>query len=184
MTISDWFVIVAILLAPLVAIQIQKYLEKRKEERERKMRIFRTLMTTRATPLDAKHVEALNTIDIEFYKNYKVVDAWSLLLDNYLDYPKDLNEPNFQSRLDACVAKSNELLTDLLYEMAKALNYRFDKVHLKRGVYQPKGHTDYWFDQEIIRRSLVNILSGQAPIPIRIIDSTTKEETQEKKSKE
>jgi hypothetical protein len=138
-------------------------------------------MTTRATPLSLQHVEALNTIDIEFYKDQKVIDAWKLLLDNYLDYPKDPKAPNFQSKLDASVAKSGDLLTDLLYEMGKSLDYSFDKVHLKREVYIPKGHTDIIIDQEIIRRSLVSILLGQAPIPIKIVDTEIIGEKQEEK---
>jgi hypothetical protein len=184
MTISDWLVIIAILLAPLVAIQIQKYMENNREKRNRKMNIFRTLMATRGFPLNPQHVEALNMIDIEFYKNQKVVDTWKLLLDNYLNFPKDPKEPNFQSRLDACVKASNELLADLLYEMANALNYSFDKVHLKRGVYIPKGHTDIIVDQEIIRRSLVSVFLGQLPIPIKIINSKNEGKAKEDNKKE
>jgi len=81
MNISDWLAILAILAAPIVALQIQKYIEDRKEIRARKMQIFRTLMATRATRLDAKHIEALNMIDIEFFKNEKVTEKWKLLLD-------------------------------------------------------------------------------------------------------
>ena len=81
MTISDWLVIVIILLAPLLAIQTQKYIENSREKKARKMKIFRTLMATRGNPLSPQHVEALNMIDIEFYENKKIVDGWKLLLD-------------------------------------------------------------------------------------------------------
>jgi hypothetical protein len=37
MNISDWLAILAILAAPIVALQIQKYIEDRKEIRARKM---------------------------------------------------------------------------------------------------------------------------------------------------
>ena len=184
MIISDWLVIVIILLAPLLAIQTQKYIENSREKKARKMKIFRTLMATRENPLNPQRVEALNMIDIEFYKNKKIVDAWKLLLDSYSDFPKGPKEPNFQSRLDSCITKSNELLTDLLYEMAKSLNYSFDKVHLKRGLYFPKAHADILADQEIIRRSLVDVLLGQVPIPIRIINSKSEEEKREDNKKE
>jgi len=184
MIISNWLVIVIILLAPLLAIQTQKYIENSREKKARKMKIFRTLMATRGNPLSPQHVEALNMIDIEFCENKKIVDAWKLLLDKYLDFPKDPKKPNFQSRLDSCVTKSNELLTDLLYEMAKSLNYSFDKVHLKRDVYMPRGHTDILIDQEIIRRSLVKVLLGQVPIPIKIINSENEGEKREGNKKE
>lgn len=175
MTISDWLVIVAILLAPLIAVQVQKYVENQVEKKQRKMRVFKTLMATRATPISPQHVESLNMIDIEFHKEKKIVEAWKLMLDNFENFPKNPNEPNFQTRLDSSVEKSKELLSDLLYEMAKSLNYEFDKVHLKRGAYIPKGHADVILDQEIIRRSLVNVLLGRNPIPVKIIDSNREE---------
>jgi len=184
MTISDWLVIVVILLAPLLAIQTQKYIENSREKKARKMKIFRTLMATRGNPLSPQHVEALNMIDIEFYKNQKIVDKWELLLENYLNFPKDPNDSNFQSRLDSCVTKSNELLTDLLYEMAESLNYSLDAIYLRRGMDIPKGHADILADQEIIRRSLVNVLLGQAPIPIKIIKSKNEEKKREDNKKE
>lgn len=95
MTISDWLVIIAIIIAPILAVQIQKFIENRKVIKERKMQVFRTLMATRATSLSPLHVEALNMIDIEFHKDKKIVDAWKLLLDNFANYPKDPKDPNY-----------------------------------------------------------------------------------------
>ena len=66
MTISDWLVILAIIIAPILAVQVQKILEAIKETKNNKMELFKSLMATRATPLYPKHVEALNMIDIIF----------------------------------------------------------------------------------------------------------------------
>ena len=175
MTISDWLVILAILLAPILAIQIQKFIESRKEAKTRKMQIFRTLMATRATPLYPQHVEALNMIGIEFFNNKEITDAWKLLLDNFENYPQDTKDPNYQAKLHTCTEKSKDLLTDLLFEMAKSLDYTFDKVHLKRGAYIPKGHADYMLDQEFIRRAFVGVLLGQVPIPIKVVSMPSEE---------
>lgn len=38
------------------------------------------------------------------------------------------------------VDRSEELLIDLLYKMAKEVGYSFDKVSLKRGIYSPRAH--------------------------------------------
>ena len=172
----------AIIIGPILAIQIQKFIEDRKEKRNRKMQIFKTLMTTRANPLSISHVEALNMIDIEFYDNKKLKEAWRLLLDNFVNYPKYPNAPDFQTKLDLFSQKSTELLADLLYEMAKSLGYDFDKVHIMRGVYIPKGHTDIFLDQEFIRRSLVGLFLGQIPIPVKIISAEDKKGNEENKS--
>ncbi len=181
MTISDVAVIIAIILAPIFAVQVQKIIEKLKDNRARKMKIFSTLMSTRATPLSPYHVEALNRIDIEYYKNKDVVDTWKLLHDNFANYPKDPKAKDFETRLSSCAEKSNDLLTDLLYEMSKSLNYKFDKVLLKRGCYIPKGHGDMELEQNIIRSGLVNLLCGHSPLPIKILEATTQEGSQEQK---
>lgn len=175
MTVSDWLIISAMLIAPTMAVQIQKFIESKKEKNARKMQIFRTLMATRATPLYPQHVEALNMIDIEFFENKKMTEAWKLLLDNFANYPKDTKDQNYQAKLNSCMEKSSDLLVDLLYEMARSLNYSFDKVHLKRGAYIPKGHADYILDQEFIRRAFVGVLLGQVPIPIKVVNMPSEE---------
>jgi hypothetical protein len=169
MTISDGLVIAAIVLAPILALQVQERLERKREEKARKLNLFRTLMTTRQSPLDTRHVEALNTIDVEFPKNRQIAETWKLMLDNYNNFPKDPTAPDFQARLVTCIEKAHDLLTDLLFEMSRSLDYNFDKVHLKRAVYSPKGHADITADQEIIRKNLASILSGVQAIPIKII---------------
>ena len=47
---TDVLAILAILTAPLVALQVSRWLAERKETRERQIQIFRTLMTT-SSPL-------------------------------------------------------------------------------------------------------------------------------------
>lgn len=180
MTISDGLVIAAVLLAPLLALQVQKKLEERKEDRRRKLNLFKTLMTTRAAPLDARHVEALNMIDVEFYKNKKIVDIWKLMLDNYNSFPVDPSQQDFKVKLDACVDKARDLLSDILLEMSRSLGYDFDKVHLKRAVYIPKGHVELTVEQEIIRKSLVAILSGKRAIPVIVVKPPEQEKEESK----
>lgn len=174
MTTSDWLIIAAIILAPIVAIRIQTFLENRKAKKERQLKIFRSLMKTRATPLSPLHVEALNMIDIEFYEKTKVVDAWKLLLDNFEHYPQDTTAQDYKTKLDASQKKSEDLHADLLYEMAKELKYKFDKVHLKRGIYIPRGHAELEMDQFMLRKKIVDLFYGETALPIKIVDSSVK----------
>lgn len=169
MTLNNWLVIIAIITGPILAIQIQNLIGNRKTKRNRQMAIFRTLMTTRATPLSYPHVEALNMIDIEFHKKKKIVEAWKLLLDNFEDYPQYKADKDYYAKLDASNKKSIELLADLLYEMAKELKYDFDIVHLKRGAYGPRGHSEIEMEQFIIRKSLIELFSGKTAISVKII---------------
>jgi hypothetical protein len=80
-----WFnvlTIIAIIAGPIAAIQIQVYLEKRRELLRRKIQVFRELMITRNLTLAPRHVEALNGIQMEFSGDEKtekdVIDAWQL----------------------------------------------------------------------------------------------------------
>ena len=85
MTVSDIIMVIAILLAPLLAVQIQKWIEIFRETRQRKLYVFHTLMATRAARVSTEHVQALNMIDIIFYKDKAekpVREAWKKYLDH------------------------------------------------------------------------------------------------------
>ena len=85
MTATDILIIAAILLGPIIAVQLTRYLDDEKEIRERKLWIFKSLMATRSYTISALHVEALNRIDLEFDKKdkgeRKVIEAWKAYLD-------------------------------------------------------------------------------------------------------
>lgn len=174
---SEWIMILAILLAPLVAVQVQKYIELILEKRSRKLKIFHTLMATRATRLVPVHVEALNMIDIEFYgkgrQEKEVQDAWKIYLDHlFTDLTKATPE-----EIRIWTDKGNDLFTELLYKMSQSLNYSFDKVHLKKSVYWPRAHSELEADQIIIRKGLVDLFDKNRPIPISIVSSPISEQS-------
>ena len=60
MTIADGLIIAAVILGPILAVQAQRTIQTRKEERERKLWIFKILMATRGMSLSPRHVEGLN----------------------------------------------------------------------------------------------------------------------------
>lgn len=170
-TISDSLMIIAVLLGPVLAVQVQKFIERRKEAQNRCLQLFRTLMATRGQPISPLHVEALNLIDIEFYskkgKFSGILSAWRFYLDHLASYPQD-NHPNYQMEFQSWASKNNDYLNDLLHEMSKTLGYAFDKVILKKGVYVPRGHSDLEYEQLLIRKNLIGVLSGNRPISIEI----------------
>ena len=53
MKIADLVMILAVFAGPIVAVQLSRYLDRKKEIHERKLVIFKTLMATRATTLSA-----------------------------------------------------------------------------------------------------------------------------------
>lgn len=80
MAIADWLMIIAVLVGPIIAVQLTRYLDNLKERKERKLAIFKVLMATRAYNVSWTHVEALNRIDLEFDHNNRkekaVIAAW------------------------------------------------------------------------------------------------------------
>ena len=118
-------------------------------------------MATRATRTSPRHVDALNAIEIEFSEggdhDARVLGAWRLYLDHLgVGVSDDL--------LPQWTEKSNDLLTDLLYEMSQALKYGFDKVTLKKNIYAPKAHGELEIDQYLLRKYVVEMMAGERPI--------------------
>ena len=159
MEFKDWAVVFATCLSPLIAIQVSQYLNEKKHKRNERLHVFKTLLATRATTLDPRHIESLNMIDVVFHGNSKgeieVRRQWKQYLDHLADnaYPKE-----------SWVVRRIELLVELLNSMAVLLDFNFDKTHIKNQVYLPTHYGDIDNDQNIIRRSLVNILSGKIPL--------------------
>ncbi len=63
MTISDGIMILAVAVAPFLAVFAQTKINERKEKRNNRLWIFRTLMATRGNKLSMDHVQALNLND-------------------------------------------------------------------------------------------------------------------------
>ena len=176
MTLSYVLMLVAVLAGPILAVQAQKWIEGWKESRQRKLWVFKTLMATRGTVISPTHVQALNMIDLEFSgkrpQERAVLEAWRLYLDHLNDCPRDVQDPNYQTKLSAWSSRSQDCLVDLLHAMGQALNYQFDKVHLKKGAYTPKGHADIEVEQSLLRRGALELFYGQRALPVRAVDQT------------
>jgi hypothetical protein len=134
MTTTELMMIVAVLLAPLIAVDVQKRLERWREGNERKKQIFKTLMATRATRIDPSHVTALNMIDLEF-KEKAILEKWREYMDSLLDAPEILSadaqeseQQTYQNDMKIWLDKGDDKFIDLLYEMSRALKYKFDKA--------------------------------------------------------
>src|SRR5690606_22516710 len=82
----DIATISAILLGPIFAVIVTRIQDKRREMRDRRVEILRSLLRTRQIRLSPDHVAALNLIELEFYGRKKVIDA-------HREYIKHLSSP-------------------------------------------------------------------------------------------
>lgn len=162
MTGKDWITVLAVVAGPILAVQAQKYVEAFREKKQRRLTLFRTLMSTRAERLHREHVQALNMIDIEFYgrrvfriryqtpREKAVTNAWK----NYNDH---LSNKASYTQEELWVKDADTLFTRLLYSMSLALGYDYDEVQLKRDCYRPEAHAN-------IEKAQLDVLSGMADV--------------------
>jgi hypothetical protein len=175
---TDTLLILATVSGPILAVQAQKWVERITENRNRKLRIFYTLMATRATPIALEHVQALNAIDLEFHEevgfwifrwkskpNKDVVDKWRI----YMDW---LNQPAAQTpeELTTWSSKLSDYFTELMYSLSQSLGYSFDKVYIRRSVYHPKGLGEVEFLQKSILQNLYKLLNGEIALPMKVTE--------------
>jgi hypothetical protein len=160
---ADVAIIFATLIGPVLAVQAQTWLERKRVRRERQLTIFRTLMATRAALLSPQHVEALNAVPVEFYgakgKLKEINDAWKLFFDHHVPGVAT-TEVWLQKRLD--------LLLDLLHLMSQFLGYGFSRAQLSRDIYSPQAHGDLETEQTVIRRGLVKLFNGETVLPMAV----------------
>jgi hypothetical protein len=173
LSLNDGLLITATVLGPILAVQAQKFVERATEKRHRKVRIFETLMATRATRISPEHVQALNTIELVFNRGWyprqkekAVVAAWRTHLDN-------LNPLSREGADAASVNAWNERCFDsfveLMMAMSRALGYDFDSVQVKRGAYLPQGHFDTEVALREIQQGFAKVLSGQQAIAMNVV---------------
>jgi hypothetical protein len=170
MTITDGFMVAAVILGPILAVQAQKWVEALKQKKERKLWVFKTLMATRAAVVSPRHVEALNVIDLEFSekrrKEKEVLEAWKIYLSHLNDVPRDYADPTYQSKKEVWDAKRKECLVNLLHAMAQAVGYSFGKVQVEKGIYVPQAQADLEMELFLLRRGTLEVLYGKRPLQV------------------
>ena len=160
--------IVAVVLGPVIAVLITRYMDNLRADKARKLDIFRTLMRTRRMQLHWEHVGALNLVEVEFIDHPKVVDAWKAYLANL---GEELPPIEQKDRYDRTLMMREKLLTTLIDEIAKVLKIEIKQLDILEGNYMPQGWADEEWEQKLVRRGLINVLYGRASIPIQPLQS-------------
>jgi len=161
-------VIFATITGPILAVWASEWRHSRRQIQDKRMQIFQTLMSTRATRLNIVHVEALNQIDFVFSgKNYiQIRESWAI-------YRKHLQSPEFASSGDGDAvwkSKSEDLFADLLHEIVKGLNLPFSKSYIIENSYRPDAHLFAEIDSIKTRHLLLDVLESGRPINIRFVN--------------
>ena len=124
--------IVAVIVAPIIAVWVGQKLQDRQDKRKDKLELFKVLMTSRMgwTP---ESVQAMNILDIVFSDDKKVRAAWKAYYDRLCT--DDPQNPTQQE-----LKHIQEAQYELLETMANSLGYK-DKITWKtiQNPYKPVG---------------------------------------------
>jgi len=177
----DWLVIAATITGPILAVQAQKWVERLREGRNRKLWVFQQLMATRAARLSAEHVQALNMIDLAFYGSYffgihRRSKTEQLVIDAWREYHDHLGTKFDNAAAAVWNTRADELFTNLLFAIAKDVHYKFDRVQLKKGVYSPQAHGDLEAEQRSIRKLVLKLLAGENALKMDVTSFPADEE--------
>lgn len=152
---------VATVLGPVLAVEVSRVRDEKREKRRRQVDVFRTLMRGRRTYLSPEFVGALNLIEVEFYDVPDVTMAWKRLLDHFSGpQPKTGEEEvRFGERGD-------QLRAELLAALAKYLRMEVPHLSIRDGGYSPIAHGHAENESAAIRKLLAEIANGRRALPV------------------
>lgn len=149
-------IVAATLLGPIFAVLVTRTVDKRRQSRDRRLEVFRTLMRQRRNLLAHDYVAALNMVEIEFAGVEPVLRAYKALFDHYQTRAQGLAWEDQLRRLTA----------RLLYSMGKNLGYSMEQLDILEGGYAPQAHGDLEAEQTALRHALLDVLRGARPLPV------------------
>jgi hypothetical protein len=156
--------IVAIGASPLFALRVSSELDRRRDERNRKMYALTILMATRHSPFADERIRVLNTIDILFYDDEKVREARRNLM---IALGKSDGLKPDGSPSEELAAEWNARQWDLVSVMATALKVNVTEADFKLG-YLPKALNDMMAQQYLgleMNRSLIMFARNSLGLP-------------------
>ncbi len=170
--------IIAFLISPFLGIYTQKLIEnyrldKSKEveenkiDRNKKLHLFTTLISTKDNRIDQAHIQALNLIDLIYYDILDVIEQWEI----YSMHLNKIIDRNSEAELRLWGQKYDELFYNLLNSMAKHLGYKFNRAKIESRAYSPIAYNKKENDDFYLRQLATDILSGKTPLKVTQISS-------------
>ncbi|MBU3948657.1 MAG: hypothetical protein KJ882_00185 [Proteobacteria bacterium] len=145
--------ILAVIIGPIAAVIITLWYQSRKEKRDAKHRAFLLLMAHRKSiPPNYAMVEVLNTLDIVFSNNLRIVELWH-------KYYALLAQPYTQER--------DHTWLELLTEIAKDLSYPTLKQTDMDKFYVPQAFGDQYELQNKIQKEFLRVLENTASLVVK-----------------
>jgi len=130
----DWGTVVATFFGPILAILITRWNDNRKQNYNEKLSIFKTLMSARGNQNNVFFVDAINVIDVVFYKEQKIVE----LKNEFVGHRFVIGKDNWTANdLNIWAQKDRKNLNCLLKAIAKNINITIEGIGDETSVFSP-----------------------------------------------
>jgi hypothetical protein len=163
-SLEGWLTISAIILGPLLAFVVQNWRDHRRERENRRVEIFRKLVLTLKVNMAPVHVDAINSIPLEFHSEADVMKAWRLYTSHLNQHQAVKADPN------AWAERKFNLLVDLVHKIGQSLGYdHLDEAALRDNLYVPQGYADVEEEMRQIRVAWLQVLNAKRAIPMTML---------------
>jgi len=150
------------LIATIITIFYQRFSESNKDKKE----IFKVLMSHRYLISDQENVEALNRVEVVFYKNQSVRECWKNFLAAADEGAKN---PNHENNI-------NDKYLKLLEEIAKCIGCKGINWENIKKYYFPQGLSTKILEETTLRRVQITQASAVAQQDLSNNSQITSEE--------
>jgi hypothetical protein len=195
-TTNEILTVIALVVGPIAAVIITRFLDDQRQYKSRRMDVFRTLMRTRRSVLQPDHIGALNLVEIEFASDQAVLAAWKALFTHFgtaharqeheridmIANEEEIKKRNnvFGTRI---LQERQSLLAKLLHAMAKVLGFKIEQLEIFEGGYTPQFWIDIESEQDTIRKYIVDLANARKVVPMGVIDYRTASQIEEAQRK-
>ena len=150
-----WVVVITSLISGLIATIVTIIYQRVSESMKDKKDIFKIMMSHRYLISDKDNVEALNRVEVVFYKNKQVRECWRKFLSAADDAAKNPGDANNTNDI-------NDKYLRLLEEIAKCTGCKgIDWENIKK-YYYPQGLSSKILEETTLRRAQISQASAVA----------------------
>ena len=143
-------ILISAVLSGIFATMVTLWWQNKNQIRQEKVRIFTTLMAKRYDITAEDCVQALNMIDVVFYKDEKVRGAWR-------DFKNATDMPDTEAKPQVIIDKRLKML-EVMADSIGYKNIRWDDI---KEYYYPKGLSDSKRDEAVLRRVQIDAAIAQ-----------------------
>ena len=143
-------ILISAVLSGIFATVVTLWWQNKNQIHQEKVRIFSTLMSKRYDITAEDCVQALNMIDVVFYKDEKVRTAWR-------DFKNATDMPDTEAKPQVITDKRLKMLE----VMAKSIGYKDIHWDDIKEYYYPKGLSDNKRDEAVLRRVQIDAAIAQ-----------------------